>query len=91
MTQIDDKQQEVVTLLPSKKVDLHDAHAIRRELGAVYRDMRSGKIEAQDGTRLGYMLNLLMKAYETCVLETDLREIKSTLKIGKNLEKENNK
>jgi len=94
MTQISDKQGDSnITLLPSdnKKINLHDSYAIRCELGRVYRDMRSGKVEAQDGTRLGYMLNLLLKAYETSVLETDLREIKSTLQIGKNLRKENDK
>ena len=32
--------------IPPPKIDLRDAHAIRRELAAVYRDMRSGAIFA---------------------------------------------
>ena len=51
------------------KIDLRDAHAIRRELGAVYRDMRSGRIETQDGTRLAYVLDQIRKAYETGLLQ----------------------
>ena len=34
---------------------------IRREMGAVYRDMRRGKVETQDGTRLVYVLGELVK------------------------------
>lgn len=57
-------------LVPSPpKIDLRDAHAIRRELGAVYRDMRAGRIEAQDGTRLAYVLDLLRRAVETSDLQ----------------------
>ncbi len=54
---------------PRAKVDLRDAGAIRRELGAVYRDMRAGRIETQEGTRLAYVLDLVRKAYETAILE----------------------
>ena len=38
------------------KINLHDAAHIRREMAAIYRDMRAGKIETQDGTRLAYVL-----------------------------------
>jgi len=72
---------KLVPLPPTKKIDLHNAHAIRRELAAVYRDMRAGKIETQDGTRLGYMLNLLRQAYETSVLQEKLEAIETTLKV----------
>jgi len=54
---------------PQKKIDLRNAHAIRREMAAVYRDMRSGRIEGQAGSRLAYVLDMIRKAYETCVLE----------------------
>lgn len=83
MTQHNENNEESnITLLPAinKKIDLHDSHAIRRELGAVYRDMRGGKLEMQDGTKLGYMLNLLLKAYETCDLEKKLDSIQLELK-----------
>lgn len=51
-----------------QKIDLRDAHAIRRELASVYRDMRSGRIETQDGTRMAYVLDQIRKGYETCLL-----------------------
>jgi len=74
-------EESNITLLPAKakKIDLHDSHAIRRELASVYRDMRSGKVEMADGTKLGFMLNLLLKAYETCELKKQLDEIKREL------------
>lgn len=72
-----------VTLLPqtNTKIDLHNVHAVRREIGAVYREMRKGKIEAQEGTRLVYVLNILLKAHETCTLATQIEMIK--LELGK--------
>ena len=57
------------SVIPTPKIDLRDAHAIRRELGSVYRDMRSGRITSQDGTRLAYVLDLLRKAHETGLLK----------------------
>lgn len=81
MTQPNDKNNEThLTLLPTtKKIDLHNSHAIRRELGSVYRDMRNGNVEMADGTKLGYMLNLMLKAYETCELEKKLEAIEGQL------------
>lgn len=57
------------------KIDLRDAHAIRRELGSVYRDMRSGRIESQDGTRLAYVLDQLRRCYETCELQARIEAL----------------
>ena len=62
-----DIKGKVVVITPSK-IDLRNAHAIRRELGSVYRDMRSNKIEAAEGTKLAYVLEMLRKSYETAVL-----------------------
>lgn len=78
---IDINEESNVSLLPvkAKKIGLHDSYAIRRELASVYRDMRKGKIEMADGTKLGFMLNLLLKAYETCELEKKLDSIKMEL------------
>jgi hypothetical protein len=64
---------------PPAKIDLHDARAIRRELASVYRDARAGIIEVQDATRLGYLLDLLRKAYETDVLQSRLELVERTL------------
>ena len=57
---------------PLPKIDLRDAHAIRREMATVYRDARAKRIGTQDGTRLAYMLNMLRQAVETSDLEARL-------------------
>ena len=70
--------------IPPAKIDLRDAHAIRRELAAVYRDMRSGTIETQEGTRLAYVLDMIRKAYETSVMQERLELIERTIAHRKN-------
>ena len=77
--------------LPSKKIDLHNLTAIRREMNSVYRDARNGTIEDAKGTKFIYMLNAIAKVYESEVLEADLKEIKNTLQIRQNIEKEQNR
>lgn len=62
---------------PPPKINLQNAAAIRRELAAVYRDARAGKIETQDATRFGYLLNLLGQAYEREVLENRLEALEA--------------
>lgn len=74
----EDGRGEGHSLTPRPKIDLRDAHAIRRELGAVYRDMRAGRIPSQDGTRLSYVLDLLRRACET----SDLQERLEALELG---------
>jgi len=76
----EETQAGKITVLPPTphKINLHDANAIRRELGAVYRDMRSAKIETQEGTRLAYVLNMLRMAYETAVLEDRIEKLEQT-------------
>lgn len=74
----EDGRGEAQHLTPRPKIDLRDAHAIRRELGAVYRDCRAGRIPTQDGTRLGYLLDLLRRACET----SDLQERLEALELG---------
>lgn len=69
----------VLTLTPRPKIDLRDAHAIRRELGSVYRDMRAGRLASQDGTRLAYVLDMIRKAYETAVLADRLELLERTI------------
>lgn len=61
------------------KIDLRDAHALRRELAAVYRDMRAGRIETQEGTRLAYVLDLIRKAFETENIKNRIELIEQTL------------
>ena len=68
-TEVFDEKGQIISPTPSKKIDLHDAHAIRREMGQVYRDMRNGRIETQEGTRLVYVLDMLRKANDSAVLQ----------------------
>ena len=70
--------------IPPPKIDLRDAHAIRRELSSVYRDMRNGTIETQDGTRLAYVLDMIRKAYETSVMQERLELMERTIAHRKN-------
>jgi hypothetical protein len=72
-------QQEALNPTPLK-IDLHDSHAIRRELCAVYRDMRGLRLDISDGTKLAYVLDMIRKAYETSVLEGRLEQLERTLK-----------
>jgi hypothetical protein len=73
-------EQQGIRLTPTpSKIDLRDAHALRRELGSVYRDMRSGRIATQEGTRLAYVLDLIRKAFETEDLKQRLELIELTL------------
>lgn len=68
-----------VELIPAPrhppKIDLRNAGAIRREMAAVYREMRGGEIETADGTKLCYVLTQLGKMYETQVLEKRIEAI----------------
>lgn len=69
----------VLTLPTRPKIDLHDGHAIRRELATLYRDARAGQVNTRDATRLAYILDMLRKAYETCVLQDRLEQIEKTI------------
>jgi hypothetical protein len=53
------------------KVDA-SVEIIRKEMAAVYRDMRAGRIDCNDGTRLAYVLDLLRKTHETNVVKERL-------------------
>lgn len=74
-----DEQGYPLDPTPLPKIDLRDAHAIRREIAAVYRDMRAGRIASQDGTRLTYVLDMMRKAYETAVLQDRIELLENTI------------
>lgn len=65
----------VVVLPPPKGMNLHNLDAVRREMARVYRDMRSGKIATQDGSRLVYVLGELGKMFTLCDLENRLQAL----------------
>lgn len=60
---------------PPPKIDLRNAEAMRREMASVYRDARAKRINTQDGTRLMYMLNMLLRAYEIEVHQKRLEKL----------------
>jgi hypothetical protein len=69
----------VEVLPPAAKIDLRDPYAVRRELAAVYRDARSGRIDSAVATRLGYLLSQLLRAFETTELQERLETLERIL------------
>lgn len=61
-------------------IPLKSADDVRLELGKVYRDMRQGRIDMADGTKLAYVLGQLAKAIETGVIEARMEALERTLK-----------
>ena len=59
----------------AKSISLHSLEALKREMGKVYRDMRQGRIDTQDGTRLVYVLSQMAKVHEIAVLEKRLTDL----------------
>lgn len=68
---------DATTLLPVRTppINLHDLDAVRREMARVYRDMRTTKIDSQDGTRLIYALAQIGKLHESADLEHRVGEL----------------
>jgi hypothetical protein len=74
---------EVLCPAPTK-INLHNAEAIRRELGSVYRDMRAGRIDPQYGARLAYVLDMIRKSYESEVLQKRIELLERTIEHEEN-------
>jgi hypothetical protein len=77
---------EVLNPTPSNtlsKIRLNDAETIRMEMARLYKDMRLGRIDTQDGTRLAYVLDMVRKAHETCELQRRIEIIDQVNKIRK--------
>lgn len=60
---------ELVVLPTPRVVNLHNLDAVRREMARVYRDMRSNRIDSQDGARFVFALSQIAKMFELCDLE----------------------
>ena len=83
LSQSDGDQVLNPTPMQVGKIRLNDAETIRMEMAKVYRDMRQGKIQTQDGTRLAYVLDMVRKAHETCELQRRIEVIEQINKIRK--------
>jgi hypothetical protein len=66
-----------VVPLPTPRINLHDMEALRREMGKVYRDMRTGKLVSQDGARLVYVLGEMRKLIEADGLERRIQALEA--------------
>lgn len=60
---------EVLQAMPTPRINLSTIEDLRREMGRVYREMRSGTIETQQGTRLVYVLAQIGKLAEMYEIE----------------------
>jgi hypothetical protein len=67
-------------LIPTpSRIDLSSINDVRLEMAKVYRDMKSGKIETADGTKLTYVLAQIGKLIETHEIERRIEALESVL------------
>ena len=59
-------------VLPTPRVDLKTIDDVRVEMARVYRDMRSGRIDKSEGTKLAFVLAQLGRLIEAGELERRL-------------------
>lgn len=64
-------------------IHLKTADDVRLEMAKVYRDMRQGRIDMGDGTKLAYVLGQLNKAIETGIIEARMESLERTLNARK--------
>ena len=58
-----------------QKLRLHTIDDLRLEMAKVYRDMRNGKLESGDGTRLTYVLAQMAKLFELSAIEARINAL----------------
>ena len=69
-----------VAVLPTpSRIDLRTIDDVRVEMARVYRDMRSGRMDTQDGTRLAYVLAQIGKLIEAGEIEKRLEALEGVL------------
>lgn len=56
-----------IELIPTPRADLKTLDDVRLEMARVYRDMRTGKIDPADGTKLAFVLANIGKLIEADV------------------------
>ena len=72
--------RHAVAVLPTpSRIDLKTIDDVRVEMARVYRDMRGGKIDPQDGTRLAYVLAQIGKLIESGEIEKRLEAVEGVL------------
>ena len=69
-----------VALLPiPPRIDLKTTDDVRVEMARVYRDMRAGRIDTADGTKLAYVLAQLGRLIESSEIEKRLEALEGVL------------
>jgi len=63
------------------KIRLCDLESTRREMAAVYRDMRAGRLDTSEGSRLVYALSQIGKLIEAAALERRIDELEKLLTV----------
>ncbi len=71
-------------LLPTPpRIDLKTIDDVRVEMARVYRDMRTGKVDTADGTKLAYVLAQLGKLIDSHELQQRIEALETVLKTRK--------
>ena len=69
-----------IELIPTPaRIDLKSIDDVRREMARVYREMRGNVIEAQQGTRLVYVLAAIGKLIELHELEQRIQDLEGKM------------
>ena len=69
---------ETFAVLPTPHtIRLKSADDVRVELARVYRDMRHGRIEPSDGTKLAFVLGHIGKMIETTDIEKRIAQLET--------------
>jgi hypothetical protein len=69
---------EALDPTPRQKVRLHTVDDLRLEMGRVYNDMRAGRLETAEGTKLAYVLGQMVKVFELAVIEKRIESLEAT-------------
>ncbi len=70
---------ELSSSLPPRGSDLKTIDDVRVEMARVYRDMRAGRLETADGTKLAYVLGQIGKLIEAGEIEKRLEALEGVL------------
>ena len=69
---------EALDPTPRQKIRLHTIDDLRLEMGRVYNDMRSGKLETSEGTKLAFVLAQMVKVFELTAIEARINALEAT-------------
>ena len=72
------RENNDIRLFPTPlRIDLKTIDDVRVEMARVYRDMRGGKIDTADGTKLAYVLAQIGKLIESGEIEKRLEALEA--------------